>query len=97
MENNQTGMSGAGKQARKVFSEMELGDIAAAMENTPAPPKKLNKTEALDALLPPLKKALGKGHNLDSLCEVLNRQGLQINPRGLAKVLRSADTKKGKP
>lgn len=76
------------RQARELFDEVRVQALADVLKNSPAPAKKLNRSETLTALLPALRVALERGHTIESLTDVLQAHGLRISARLLTQTMR---------
>lgn len=75
---------------RSEFTKSKIEEIAAALENTPAPERPLSKSEALDMLAPALKAARDRGHTLASLVEQLAAQGIKTHARAISEAIARA-------
>ena len=84
------------KNARALFNSERMAVLSSALENAPAPPKKLNLKEALIVLAPELKTAIQRGHTVGSLTDVLNTQGMKASVRAVSQALRAASPNSAK-
>jgi hypothetical protein len=75
---------------RNEFTKARIEEIAAALENTPAPERPLSKSEALDLLAPSLKASRDRGHTLAGLVEQLAAQGIKTHARAVSESIARA-------
>lgn len=69
-----------------------LAGIADRIVDAPAPARSLTSAEALQRLLPTLRKMRSAGHTPDSIFALLQTEGLQISARAVARALRTGKT-----
>lgn len=73
----------------------EIEGMAARLLDVPPPDRELTKKEALENLLPTLKKMQARGHTLDSIRASLEAEGLRVSVRAIRQVLGTSRGRKG--
>lgn len=83
------------KVQAKMFDDVQISELAFVIAGAPPPPKKMKTADVLSALAPQLLDAMKRGHNTESLAELLQGQGLRVTQRTIAKLLRKVLTDAG--
>lgn len=71
----------------KMLRKSELKVLADDLMNAPAPDVPLTKKDAMQQLVPVLKKMKDAGHNNESIAHALAARGVAANPRDVARAL----------
>ena len=73
---------------KHLYGTEHVDALKNALASAPAPARKMTKKELIQALLPDLNAARSNGHNVQSLCAVLDASGVKTTPRQITQLMR---------
>jgi hypothetical protein len=80
--------------SRNTFDLNQINIIAEKLAKTPAPEKKLSKTDALRYLEHEIRKLQKKGHTMEDIAELLTESGIPTSRATLESALKKTGTGK---